>query len=200
MDRHSINCMIEPRLETHDDAVNFVKDIFRSMGGTVLPPKRPRHLPKYTPLTVGRVDFMMDFENACLSQSWDSRIRAHPKGPNRHKDPDWAKMILSQVYPYHSEVDWKEYCSWVRSGLGDEWFQEDESGPEYDLNSKEGLEKMYTDMAVCGEAGCVQAEISENTRLKNLYEERLHLLVTRDSRLQLVREGAEHLCGNGFLE
>ena len=39
----------------------------------------------------------------------------------------------------------------------------------------------------------MQAEISENTRLKKLYEERLHLLVTRDPELQLVRERAEHL-------
>ena len=39
----------------------------------------------------------------------------------------------------------------------------------------------------------MQAEIAENTRLKKLYEERLHLLVTRDPELQLVRERAEHL-------
>ena len=29
----------ELKLETHEDGVRFVKDIFRSMGGTVLPPK-----------------------------------------------------------------------------------------------------------------------------------------------------------------
>ena len=69
----------EWELETHADAVNFVKSIFQQMGGTVLPPKRPGHIPNYTHLTVERDAFMMDFENACLSQNWDSSIRAHPK-------------------------------------------------------------------------------------------------------------------------
>ena len=53
--------MSEPKLETHEDGVNFAKEVFRSMGGTVLPPKRPHHIQKYTPLSVARDDFMMDF-------------------------------------------------------------------------------------------------------------------------------------------
>ena len=97
----------EPKLETKDDAVNFVMDIFRSMGGTVLPPKRPHHIPRYTPLTIERDNFMMDFENSCLSQNWEGRIRAHPKGPKRHMSPEWATIIQSQVYPHHSDVGWE---------------------------------------------------------------------------------------------
>jgi len=108
----------------HQDAMDLVKTVSKQMGGTVLPPRRPRRRPPYTPLTVAGNDFMMDFENACLSRNWDSRIRAHPKGPNRHKDPEWAAMIQSQVYPHHSDVDWEEYVDWVSNGGGDEYFQD----------------------------------------------------------------------------
>jgi hypothetical protein len=138
----------EPKLETHKDGVNFVMEIFRSMGGTVLPPKRPHHIPKYTPLTVARDDFMMDFENACLEYNWHTQPqlcdggvlnglsfywnKPHPKGPKRHEDPEWAKMIQSQVYPHHSDVDWEEYVEWVSAGHGDEWFQAEEAEAEDD--------------------------------------------------------------------
>ncbi len=125
--------------------MNFVMDVFRSMGGTVLPPKRPRHIPRYTPLTIARDDFYCDFENTCLSQNWDSSRRAHPKGPNRYKDTEWAKMIQSQVYPHHSDIDWEEYVEWVENGGGDEWFQEsddetEEEPPNYRL---EGPSPLY---------------------------------------------------------
>ena len=113
-----------PELETHDDAVNFVMDVFRSMGGTVIPGRRPLHIPRYTPLTVGRDNFYMDFENDIL-RKWDSRKKAHPKGPNRCKDPEWAAIIQSEVYPHHSDIDWHEYVEWVENGGGDEWFQEE---------------------------------------------------------------------------
>ncbi len=109
----------------HQDAIDLVKTVFKQMGGTVLPPRRPRRPPPYTPLTVAGDDFMMDFENSCLSQNWDSRKRAHPKGPNRYKDPEWAAMIQSHVYPHHSDIDWEEYVEWVSKGGGDDWFQEE---------------------------------------------------------------------------
>ena len=100
----------EAKLETKEDAVNFVMEVFRSMGGTVLPPKRPRHIPRYTPLSIERDDFYCDFENACLSQNWESppwdvSKRAHPKGPKRYEDPEWAAMIKRNVYPHHSDID-----------------------------------------------------------------------------------------------
>ena len=86
------------------------------------PPRRPRHTSCDRP---GRNAFLMDFENSCLSD-WDSFKRPHPKGPNRHLDPEWAAMIKSQVYPYHSDVDWEEYQEWCRYGGGDECFEEDD--------------------------------------------------------------------------
>ncbi len=103
----------------HQDAMNVVKTIFVQMGGKVLPPKRPGHRPRYTILHPEIDNFMMDFENACLSQNWDSSKRVHPKGPKRHEDPEWAKMIQSQVYPHHSDIDWEEYKKWVENGGGD---------------------------------------------------------------------------------
>jgi len=68
---------------------------------------------------------MMDFENACLSENWDSRIRAHPTGPKRYEDSKWAGMIKRSVYPFNSDIDWEEYVEWVQNGGGDEWFQEE---------------------------------------------------------------------------
>jgi hypothetical protein len=63
--------------------------------------------------------FLLDFENACL-QDWPGLN--WPRGNTRHLDPEWATYMKSQVYPNHSDVDWIEYCNWVASGGGDEWF------------------------------------------------------------------------------
>ena len=117
------------KMTSKEDAINLVKDVFRGMGGTVLPPRRPGHLDKYAIITPERDAFMMDFENTCLEQNWDSSKRLHPNGPNRYKDPDWAAMIQLQTYPHHSDVDWEEYCEFCEKG-GDEWFLEDEDEPE----------------------------------------------------------------------
>ena len=68
-----------------------------------------------------------------------------------------------------------------------------ESNEEYDLDSEEGLTQMYTDMVNTGEIDGISIEIAENTRLKDLYLERLFLLQTRNPQLQLVNERAEHL-------
>ena len=93
---------LEDYPQTKEGGVDFVMDIFRSMGGRVIPPRRPgRSTALY--LTVARDDFMMDFENACLRDNWS---KPHPQGPKRHENAEWAAMIQSQVYPYHSEVDW----------------------------------------------------------------------------------------------
>jgi len=114
---------------THEEGVQFVKDVFVSMGGTVIPPERPHKYKSRTQMTPNRNYFLMDFENSCLSQNWDN-TKQFPKGPRRHLDPSWAKMIQSHVYPNHSDIDWKEYCEWVSTGGGDEYFQESESEPE----------------------------------------------------------------------
>ena len=68
-----------------------------------------------------RDSFLVDFENECLRDYGDE----WPKGKDRWKDPEWAKHIKSQVYPFHSDVDWHEYVAWVSAGGGDEWFVEE---------------------------------------------------------------------------
>ena len=70
--------------------------------------------------------FMMDFENACLQQDWNSSERSHPKGPRRFEDPQWATMMRQQCEG-HSDVTFEQYCEWCLAGGGDEWFQEDEA-------------------------------------------------------------------------
>ncbi len=70
------------------------------------PPRRPRR----TPHDRRRRDaFMMDFENDVLRR-WDERRRL-PRGPRRFEDLQWAALIMSEVFPNHSDVDWHEYIS-----------------------------------------------------------------------------------------
>ena len=114
--------------QTHEEAVEFVKHIFQIMGGTVteMPPERPNKGCRYTLTTErGRDNFLCDFESSCLINNWDNSI-PFPTGPKRFENPEWAKMIKSQVFPAHSDVDFFEYCDWCEAGGGDEWFQEDE--------------------------------------------------------------------------
>ena len=72
--------------------------------------------------------YMMDFENWCLENKWDSSVAPHPKGPKRHEDKAWSEMIKSQAFPNHSDIDWYDYSEWVSRGGGDEWFQEEVNG------------------------------------------------------------------------
>ena len=118
--------MLGQNPETHEEAVDMVKTIFEQMGGTVLPPRRPGRKDKYELLTPERDAFMMDFENACLSQEWDNSKKQFPTGRLRHADAEWGAMIISQVFPHHSDVDFQEYQEWCENGGGDEWFQEEE--------------------------------------------------------------------------
>ena len=112
-------------LQSHDDAVDLVKEVFRSMGGTVVPPRRPRHIEKYSIIVPDRDAFIMDFENSCLGNFW-ARSRPHPKGQRRHENAEWAAMIQAHVFPHHSDIDWEEYVDWCLRGFGDEWFQEED--------------------------------------------------------------------------
>ena len=119
---------ITTQLQTHEDAVNLVKQVLQQMGGKVLPPKRPGHKDKYDIMTPERDAFMMDFENYCLEHCWSFFNKGqHPTENKRHEDPAWAAMIESNVYPHRSDIDWHEYCEWVSRGFGDEWFQDEES-------------------------------------------------------------------------
>jgi hypothetical protein len=133
----------------HQDAVDLVKTVFKQMGGIVLPPRRPGRTPPDTILTVARDNFMMDFENSCLSQNWDNAKKQHPTGILRHSDAEWAAMIKKQVYPNHSDVDWEEYCEWVCNGGGDEWFQEEDED-EDEEEKEEGPEKPSERCSGCG--------------------------------------------------
>ena len=71
---------------------------------------------------------MCDFEYDVL-RSWDAH-KGIPRGPRRFENKEWAALVMSHVFPHHSDVDWYEYTEWVRSGGGDEWFQEDETEEE----------------------------------------------------------------------
>ena len=68
-----------------------------------------------------RNNFMMDFENYALEQ-WRE---ATPKGPDRYNEKAWA--VHMQDILVDADTTWDEYCSWVRSGHGDEYFQIEES-------------------------------------------------------------------------
>ena len=81
-------------------------------------PQRPGH--KCRRIGIGDA-FMLDFENSLVSE-W---IDDPPRGPRRFKVDAWAALVKRNVYPHHSDVDWDEYCDWVRIGGGDEWFQEE---------------------------------------------------------------------------
>ena len=48
--------------------------IFRSMGGRVIPGRRPGHI-VFASTTVDRNNIIMDFENECLSQHWSNTTK-----------------------------------------------------------------------------------------------------------------------------
>ena len=143
--------ILEDYPQTHEGGVAFVRDVFQSMGGTVvndsslmgfvdaycengisfLKPGSKQLLKLYRPgktkqlyMRLHRDAFLMDFEISCLANNWDSSSAPHPTGVRRHENEKWAELIQSQVYPNHSDVDWYDYVEWVSQGGGDEWFQE----------------------------------------------------------------------------
>ena len=73
---------------------------------------------------IAKDNFLMNLENSCLADFGQGDN--YPRGPERYKDKEWAAFMKKQVYPHHSDVDWTEYCEWVRQGGGDEWFIEDQ--------------------------------------------------------------------------
>ena len=118
---------LEEYPQTHDGAVDFLRDVFKSMGGTIVPASRPRKTKSSDSLPPRRSlrdSFITDFENACLASHWDSSVIPHPRGNRRYEHQEWAEMIQSHVYPHHSDIDWFEYMEWVQHGGGDECFQE----------------------------------------------------------------------------
>ena len=120
----SMGGMVVPPPDYHEDGLWYVEQGFQRMGGTVVhAPTRPgKTKPLYR--SVQRDSFLMDFDNSCLANNWDSSSAPHPTGVRRHENEKWAEMIQSQVYPNHSDIDWYEYVEWVTQGGGDEMFQE----------------------------------------------------------------------------
>ena len=110
--------------EKMHEEIEYEVLIIQQMGRTIVPPKRPRHIPRYTPLTIERDNFHMDFGNVIFQTDYD-QAEDIPKGPRRFENEKWAEAVKRNVYPHHSDVDWDEYCEWVSNGGGDEWFQEE---------------------------------------------------------------------------
>ena len=67
--------------------------------------------------------FLMDLENWVLEHKWDSRIGI-PCGPRRHLDHLWGEVMKEELAEYPRKT-YEDYCRWVESGGGDEWFQPD---------------------------------------------------------------------------
>ena len=143
--------------QSKEGGIRFVEDIFRDMGGKVLPPMRPRH--RYGSMTPTIDAFMMDFENSCLENNWNNSIRV--KGPTRHENAEWAAMIQSHVFPKNSEIDWQEYVDWVRNGGGDEWFQEDDDETRLEFLLERDAQEFEQDFL----AGYLESQ----TRLRTSY-------------------------------
>ena len=77
-------------------------------------------------------NFMMDFENYALQRY----AKKTPTGLERYKVNDWAVHMKDVLVD--SDTTWSAYVSWVQSGGGDEWFQEDskiESSTLYPIES-----------------------------------------------------------------
>jgi hypothetical protein len=91
------------------------KDLHTLIGPLYMP-RRPGHRTH----AIGD-SFMMDLENSFLS-GWGEAV---PQGTRRFEIVAWAALVKRNVFPHHSDVDWDEYCDWVRIGGGDEWFQEE---------------------------------------------------------------------------
>ena len=71
-------------------------------------------------------NFFMDLENWVLEHRWDCRIGI-PCGPQRHLDHLWGQVMEEEMKDYPRRT-YDQYCAWVESGGGDDWFQEDQEG------------------------------------------------------------------------
>ena len=93
-------------------------------------------------------NFMMDLENWVLEHRWDARIGI-PCGPQRHLDHLWGQVMMEEMADYPRRT-YEEYCEWVESGGGDEWFQ-----PEFqsEVNGRPEPPGPPTDLRRIGQAG-----------------------------------------------
>ena len=73
--------------------------------------------------------FLMDLENWVLQHRWDCRIGI-PCGPRRHLDRLWGEVMREEMADYPRRT-YDQYCAWVESGGGDEYFQPSEPDQAY---------------------------------------------------------------------
>ena len=66
-------------------------------------------------------NFLMDLENWVLEHRWDARLGV-PCGRLRHVDSLWGETMRFELLAYPRRC-WDDYCEWVASGGGDDWFQ-----------------------------------------------------------------------------
>ena len=72
--------------------------------------------------------FLLDLENWVLTNRWDMRLGV-PCGRLRHVGL-WGEVMRVELLDYPRR-QWSDYCDWVLSGGGDDWFQEAEQNPAY---------------------------------------------------------------------
>ena len=70
---------------------------------------------------VDLINFLMDLENWVLEHRWDARLGV-PCGRLRHVDSLWGETMRFELLDYPRRR-WDDYCEWVASGGGDDWFQ-----------------------------------------------------------------------------
>ena len=70
-------------------------------------------------------NFFMDLENWVLEHRWDCRIGIPQRA--RHLDDLWGQVMEEEMKDYPRRT-YDQYCAWVESGGGDDWFQEDQEG------------------------------------------------------------------------
>ena len=63
-------------------------------------------------------NFLMDFENYAL----ELYMKKPPVGITRYKDKEWEMHMKAVIED--SDTTWDKYVAWVKSGGGDDWFQE----------------------------------------------------------------------------
>ena len=90
-------------------------------------------------------NFFMDLENWALEHRWDARIGI-PCGRARHLDHLWGEVMRGEMADYPRRT-FDQYCEWVESGGGDDWFQPEEPDHAYiEAQAKQRTSYLCRDM------------------------------------------------------
>ena len=90
-------------------------------------------------------NFFMDLENWALEHRWDARIGI-PCGRARHLDHLWGEVMRGEMADYPRRT-FDQYCEWVESGGGDDWFQPEEPNHAYiEAQTKQRTSYLCRDM------------------------------------------------------